>query len=426
MIPPEIIAKENRRRKPKPVFDFGIVAELSALHELSALALAETREDLAQEAIGKVARLFGARGFAVLSGLAPRQEMIIASGFKTREEALARMVSSSRGENLLVLVFNEGEAEQDVMVFEHSRPIDDRTRRLCNVLARRLEDRLCAFRQEERRRRMEEALRESQEQLLQVRLMESIGQMATGIAHEINTPVQFVGDNLQFLKGAFEELMAACEAGGGTGKGRRPGLDDLCGEIPRALAQSEEGIRRIAKIVLAMKEFSHPDRNEDPVEIDINRALDLAMTMTHSEWKYVAETRTEFAPDLPMVHGFPGELNQVFLNLIVNAAQAIREKVGDSGEKGSITIYTQADPHMVEIRIADTGNGIPEPNRPRIFELFFTTKPPGLGTGQGLALAHRTVVTRHQGTLSFETREGEGTTFIVRLPVRPRRENPGA
>jgi two-component system, NtrC family, sensor kinase len=168
--------------------------------------------------------------------------------------------------------------------------------------------------------------------------------------------------------------------------------------------------------VKAIKEFSHPQL-ETMVAIDLNRAIATTMLVAQNELKYVADTTTDFDADLPLVSCLPGDINQVVLNLLVNAAHAIGEAVGTSGARGRITVSTRGDRGHVEIRVADTGTGIPEHVQPRVFEPFFTTKPVGRGTGQGLALAHATIVKKHGGQIVFETEPGRGTTFIVRLPL---------
>ena len=288
------------------------------------------------------------------------------------------------------------------------------------------------------RKEAEEEKERVRAQLHHSHLMESIGHLAAGIAHEINTPVQFVGDNLQFLKDACRDLLGMVrkvrqladsppgDAGELAGLLRsamkEADLDYLETEAPKALEQSQEGVRRVARIVMAMKEFSHPQGGEEKVAFDVNKALENTITVARNEWKYMADLRTRFDPGLPLVEGCPGEINQVFLNLIVNAAQAIAEKQGGSGERGTIDVETAAVDDCVEIRVADTGTGISEANRPRMFKLFFTTKPMGKGTGQGLAMAYQTVVVKHGGTLTFETEVGRGTTFTVRLPIRKEAE----
>jgi signal transduction histidine kinase len=171
-----------------------------------------------------------------------------------------------------------------------------------------------------------------------------------------------------------------------------------------------------------MKEFSHPGagNKEKPAATNLNQAIESTITVARNEWKYVAEMKTEFDPALPPVCLFAGEFNQVILNLLVNAAHAIAEVSSAGGrKKGTITIGTHRDRDWVEVRVRDTGAGIPPDIRHRIFEPFFTTKGIGKGTGQGLAMARSVIVERHQGELRFETESGQGTCFIVRLPINP-------
>jgi len=273
------------------------------------------------------------------------------------------------------------------------------------------------------------------EHLRQAAKMEAIGQLAAGIAHEINTPTQYVGDNTRFLKDAFGDLLRLIEAyaelAAAAAEGRptdepvaavrraaeEADLDYLREEVPQAIEQSLEGVERVAKIVAAMREFSHPGL-EEKTAVDLNQAIESTLTVCRNEWKYVAETETDLDPALPLVPCLPGELNQVFLNLIVNAAHAIGEAMGDGEQaKGTIRIATRRDGEWAEVRISDTGPGIPEKIRDRIFEPFFTTKGVGKGTGQGLAISHSVVVEKHRGTLTFDTAPGRGTTFIIRLPL---------
>jgi signal transduction histidine kinase len=191
----------------------------------------------------------------------------------------------------------------------------------------------------------------------------------------------------------------------------------LEGEIPRALEQSLDGIQRVKVIVRAMKEFSHPG-SEGKGAVDINKAIETTISVARNEWKYVAQMETCFAPDMPQVTCHAGQFNQVILNLIVNAVDAIRQALAGSPEtKGKITIVTRRQGDWAEISIRDTGTGIPEKVHPRIFEYFFTTKPVGKGTGQGLALAHNTIVKEHGGKIWFETEVGKGTTFFIHLPL---------
>ncbi len=272
-------------------------------------------------------------------------------------------------------------------------------------------------------------------QLNQAQKLESIGQLAAGIAHEINTPTQYVSDNVHFLKDAFADLtdligkyrdvIEQVKSGEPVSESieeleeleEEVDLQYLAQEVPAALDQSLEGLGRVARIVLAMKEFSHPGENQKQ-KVDINKALESTITVSRNEWKYVAEMKTEFDPQLPLVPCLPGEINQVFLNIIVNAAHAIADKIGSQPEtKGLITINTGHDDNHCEIRISDTGKGIPEAIRHRIFDPFFTTKEVGKGTGQGLAISHDVVVNKHCGSIAVETETGQGTTFVIRLPL---------
>jgi signal transduction histidine kinase len=270
-------------------------------------------------------------------------------------------------------------------------------------------------------------------QLRQAQKLESIGQLAAGIAHEINTPTQFIGDNGRFLTDAFAELTQLLAnlknvIASATSEQPRPGalleardllektdLDYLLKEIPLALEQSMDGVQRVATIVGAMKDFSHP--GVEKVPLDINHAIESTLTVARNTWKYIAVVKTRFEPKLPPVPCLPGEFSQVILNLVVNAAQAIGESLRDSnGATGTITISTALAGSRVEIRVQDTGAGIPEGIRDRIFDPFFTTKPVGKGTGQGLAIARAVIVDKHGGSIRFESQPGQGTTFILELP----------
>lgn len=272
-------------------------------------------------------------------------------------------------------------------------------------------------------------------QLAQAQRLESIGQLAAGIAHEINTPIQYIGDNTRFLADSFESLRQAVAAyaeyvdasrNAPEAATRAAALDDrlagldlayLCAEIPPAIEQTLQGVESVAKIVRAMKEFSHPG-GEAKTAINLNRAIENTVLVSRNEWKYVAEVVTDFDADLPPVSCYPGEFNQVMLNLIINAAHAIEERrQGDAAPKGTITVRTRRLEGCVQVQVRDTGCGIPEAVRARVFDPFFTTKPVGKGTGQGLALAHAIMVRRHGGTIGFESQVGEGTTFTLTLPL---------
>ena len=196
-------------------------------------------------------------------------------------------------------------------------------------------------------------------------------------------------------------------------------IDYLLEEVPQAIGQSLEGIERVTKIVRAMKNFSHPGVKEKAA-VDINESIENTITICRNEWKYVAEMETDFDTNLPTVLCLPGEVNQVLLNLIINAAHAVAKVVGDGSDtKGTIRISTSLDDDWVEIRIADNGCGIPDEIQSKVFDPFFTTKDVGKGTGQGLTIAHSVIVDKHGGTIDFQTQAGQGTTFIIRLPIDP-------
>jgi len=277
-------------------------------------------------------------------------------------------------------------------------------------------------------------MRTMQDQLTQAQKLESIGQLAAGIAHEINTPTQFVSDNTRFVQNSFrelDELLAACRAiGAETVQAaasdsieelraivRRTDLDFLVAEIPKALEDNLVGLGRVAKIVGAMKQFSHMGTGSKEL-VDLNSAIQNTCMVARNEWKYVAVVEFDLQADLPHVPCLPAELSQVFLNIVVNAAHAI-QGTGDASvaTMGKIGISTRESDGWVEIRISDTGTGIPESIRRRIYDPFFTTKGVGKGTGQGLAIALSIVVDRHGGTIGCESEVGRGTTFVLRLPL---------
>jgi len=277
--------------------------------------------------------------------------------------------------------------------------------------------------------RQQDALRT---QLAHAQKLEAVGQLASGIAHEINTPTQFVSDSIYFIKEAFEDLWEmvaqtrrAVEAvqDADTRASLLKALDEaeedadfeyLDENLPGSFVRCTDGLKRIAAIVGAMKEFAHPGKKEMQAA-DLNQALKATLTIAKNEYKYVADAVLELG-DLPAVMCHIGDLNQVFLNLIVNAAHAISDVVGDSGERGTIYIRTQQEAGLVRIEFEDSGSGIPEAVQARIFEPSFTTKEVGVGSGQGLAIARSIIVDKHQGTLAFETTRGQGTTFIITIP----------
>ena len=269
-------------------------------------------------------------------------------------------------------------------------------------------------------------------QLRHAQKMKSVGQLAAGIAHEINTPIQFVGDNLRFLGNSFEgierilQLLDKSDQDIADLKLLNEGLeqkkqieqdmdlDFVRKEIPVSIAQSIDGIERVATIVQAMKEFSHPG-NVSPTAVDVNAALKSAISVSQNEWKYVAEMRTDFDESLPVISGYPGDLNQAFLNIIVNATHAI-ESCADL-EQGEIAISTKTGQRCVVVEITDNGCGIPKEDLLKIFEPFYTTKEVGKGTGQGLSVVHSVIVEKHNGKITVDSQPGLGTTLRMRLPL---------
>lgn len=273
-----------------------------------------------------------------------------------------------------------------------------------------------------------------QVQLLNANKLESVGQLASGIAHEINTPVQFVASNISFLQDSFEEIINyinKCERIFNNlteiiEKDSKESILDakneldlefLNAEIPNAIEQSKEGLQRVTSIVQAMKSFSHPG-GQEKMENDINQLIDTTITVSRNEWKYVAKIKTEYDKNLSPLWCHINSISQVILNMIVNAAHAIEAKLGKNptGEKGLITLTTKQYDDHIEIKIADTGSGIPKTIQNKIFDPFFTTKDVGRGTGQGLAIAYDVICIKHNGSIEFETQEGSGTTFILKIP----------
>ncbi len=256
-------------------------------------------------------------------------------------------------------------------------------------------------------------------QTVQSLKLESIGQLAAGVAHEINTPAQFVGDNLRFLQDHLSALLPLLPrlAGASPSASDAAELEFLAEETPKAIADALTGVERITRIVGALKEFSHPSR-ADKVEVDLNHVIESTTVVARHEWKYVAVLELALDPEVRDVPCHPDEIHQVLLNLIVNAAHAIAER--NAREKrplGKIRIATRLAGDACEVRVEDDGAGIPASIRERIFDPFFTTKGVGKGTGQGLAISRSIVVDKHGGSIEVESEAGRGTAFVVRLPL---------
>jgi signal transduction histidine kinase len=255
--------------------------------------------------------------------------------------------------------------------------------------------------------------------------MESIGQLAAGVAHEINTPNQYIGDNLTFIKDSFGAIRKAVDpllqnTGDETLDQNNMDLLFAIKEIPNAIREALEGVQRVGSIVKAMKDFSHPGQ-EERTAVDLNRVINSTVAVARNEWKYNCRIDLNLEEDLPTIEGDACELGQVFLNLLINSVHAIKERF-QSEPLGVISISTSSMGDSVEVTLSDNGCGIPEGAITRVFDPFFTTKPIGQGTGQGLAITHAVIVHGHHGNISFSTKAGEGTSFFIRLPVGSRGE----
>jgi PAS domain S-box-containing protein len=272
--------------------------------------------------------------------------------------------------------------------------------------------------------------KEAEIRLASAERLESVGKLAAGVAHEINTPIQFVNDSVYFIRDAVHELLQLTGRLSAVAARDAANADAVAAigadvpyfaqQLPKALERSLDGLKRVAEIVSSMRELAHPDRPEMS-EVDINHVIRNALVVARAEYKYVAEVATDLAP-LPPVRCHAGELNQVLLNLLVNASHAIADIVCGSGNRGLISVSTRLDGDAVVISVGDTGGGIPENIRHRIYEPFFTTKEVGRGTGQGLAISHNIIVKRHGGSIDCHSEIGKGTIFHLRLPRDCRRE----
>jgi len=278
---------------------------------------------------------------------------------------------------------------------------------------------------EAERRTLEEDLRQAQK-------LEALGTMAGGVAHEINTPIQYIGDNINYLRDGMDDVVSILRAYrgladhvGADGEAAKAfervrrlesdvDLDFLMGEIPEAISQAGEGLERVSKIVQAVKQFAHPGSQEHQ-EFDVNQAIESTIEVARGQWKYIAELETDFTDDLPTLTGHLGEFNQIILNLIVNAAQAIEES--SKGVGGFIQVRTTFANHTLSVDVSDNGCGIPKSIQDRIFEPFFTTKNVGKGTGQGLALCYRIIHQSFKGSVDVRSNEGKGATFSLHFPI---------
>ncbi len=270
--------------------------------------------------------------------------------------------------------------------------------------------------------RLNHELREAQK-------LEAVGQLAGGIAHEINTPAQYVADNLKFIRRTQEDLFSllenltaiqATDSADPTAQKvqhilANMDLEFMKEELPLALDESLQGVCQISKIVRAMRDFALPGA-KDRLAVDLNRSLDSTLTVTRSVWKDHARVAKDFDSSLPMIKCLPGELNQVFLNLITNASEAIAAS-GKMADTGLIHVQTERREHNICIHVSDNGIGMDDVTRAHMFEPFFTTKDIGQGLGQGLSVAYDVVVTKHGGSITVNSTRNIGTTITVTLPM---------
>jgi PAS domain S-box-containing protein len=325
------------------------------------------------------------------------------------------------------------------------RPLYDAAGRLthsvavgADITAKRIETR----KKQELQDKLVAEMQERERMVIELQLaqkLESVGRLAAGIAHEINTPIQYVGDSVHFLRSAFDDLDKLFECTNQAmallpdspersayelevaQAAQKYDLDYLRVEVPKAFTRTFDGVERVTNIVKAMKEFAHPDAKEQS-PVDLLHALQTTLLVASNEYKYVAKVRTEFE-ELPFVVCNVGELNQVFLNLIVNAAHAIKDS-GKDVDSGEIVIRAIQEGEQAVICVSDNGCGVPAENLSKIYDPFFTTKEVGRGTGQGLAISHSIVVDKHGGEISVASEVGVGTQFTVRLPIAGRNGRP--
>jgi two-component system, NtrC family, sensor kinase len=338
------------------------------------------------------------------------------------------IVSSESGSKVMDAIRCAGKATEAVRIPCHLRSGNVETDYDIRIVHGGIDEAVCIVRDVTRDKTAEE-------QLSRGKKLQAIGQLATGLAHEINTPLQYIGDNLQFAKDSMAPLLelvgeyhnVVCQEQpipvetreAVARKEEEIDLSYVRGALAGALAAAQEGLGQIARIVRAMKTFEDVGRQER-ARVDLNPIVENATVVATHAWKHVAELSMQLEPNLPFAPCVAGEIAQVVVNLVINAAQAIGDKVGHSGRKGRITVETRrgADADSVELRVTDNGIGIPEAIRARVFDPFFTTRTVGQGIGQGLAQVHAAVVNLHGGTVRFDSRIGEGTCFIVSLPLR--------
>ncbi len=275
---------------------------------------------------------------------------------------------------------------------------------------------------------------DARRELERTQMLQNLGKLTAGIAHEINTPIQFIGDNLQFLSNGFTDilyLLADYEklitdiAETSDLKNHNDRINSvkektdigfISREIPKAIAQSIDGIKRVSTMISAMRDFSHIDERRFALA-DLNKTIKSTIVILRNEIKYVADVETDLDENLPTVMCCIDEIQQVFLNLMINAAHSIRDVIEQNGERGLIKVSSKVQDRYTVFTITDTGKGIPQDIKEKIFEPFFTTKGPGEGTGQGLSIVQSAIVEKHKGKIELESAEGVGTTFTIYIPI---------
>jgi two-component system NtrC family sensor kinase len=390
------------------------VAQARGLDRPFACAFVDIRMPPGIDGIETVARMWQCQ---------PELEVVLCSAFSDYSwEDIVRKLNP--GDRLLVLrkPFDPMEVRQLAAClcekWLRGRQLDDRLRNLEARVQAEVEERL------RDRTRYEDEQRRS-------RRLEALGQLAAGLAHEINTPTQFASSNLEYLAEVLPTLgdalaeQRACLAGIARGeltvaaacaRADRLGYADALVEAPKAIADARTGIARISRVVQSVRSHAHLRDRDCLVQVDVNEQVRSALELARSEYKHDADAVVELA-DVPRVMGDAGDLCLAILNLVINAAHAIHDKRSAGGPRGVLTVTTRCAEGQVEIAIRDTGGGIPCEIRDRVFEPFFTTKPIGRGTGQGLSIARATIVERHRGSLRFETETGKGTVFVIALPA---------
>jgi signal transduction histidine kinase len=266
----------------------------------------------------------------------------------------------------------------------------------------------------EERDRLERALRHSQQ-------LETLGELSSGVAHEMNTPIQYIGDNLQFVESQFNKILEILDSFSRTEKSfqnelKKIDFEYLRREIPLALSQSLEGVQHVSSIIKSMKDFAHPGHDHQ-VQADLNRSVESVTLLSKNEWKSHCDLIFQLDANLPKIWCFPGLVNQALFNLLSNSLDAIRSRIAKKEiKRGEITLKTRVLGDRVELTFSDNGGGIPHKFLTQIFQPFFTTKAPGEGTGQGLALVKTLIEEKHQGKVEVDNLN-EGAQFRFLLPI---------